>query len=161
MEGIAKYSCKSCNFINNTSQLYMKHLKTDKHKKTILEEQEKEHVQEKEEKEQEKEEKEEEQEKKQEKEEKEQEKKQEKEQEKKQENKEYEKELKKQDEFICKKCMKEYKNNSGLWKHKKTCEFEKKDQDMELKNLIHNLHNTLLEEIIDIKKILLDKSKLL
>ena len=37
MEGIAKYSCKPCNFINNTSQLYIKHLKTDKHKKKLLE----------------------------------------------------------------------------------------------------------------------------
>ena len=139
MEGIAKYSCKPCNFINNTSQLYIKHLKTDKHKKKLLESKD------------EPEEPAEEQAKQQAEEPAKQQAKQQTEEQAKQQNK---KQSKKQDKFICKKCMKEYTSNSGLWKHKKICEFENSNVDCQLKNLIQELHNTLLDEIKDLKKLL-------
>ena len=112
MEGIAKYSCKPCNFINNTSQLYIKHLKTDKHKKKILESRD-------------------------------------------EAKQQAQQQAQQQVKFICKKCMKQYTSNSGLWKHKKICdEFEKSNVDCQLKNLIQELHNTLLDEIKDLKKLL-------
>ena len=135
MEGIAKYSCKPCNFINNTSQLYIKHLKTDKHKKKLLESKDEPEEQAEEQAEEPAK----------------QQAKQQTEEQAKQQNK---KQSKKQDKFICKKCMKEYTSNSGLWKHKKICEFEKSDVDCQLKNLIQELHNTLLDEIKDLKKLL-------
>ncbi len=146
MEGIAKYSCKPCNFINNTSQLYIKHLKTDKHKKKILEFQDKVKDEAKDEakdkvKDKVKDEA-----------------KDEAKDKAKDKAKDEAKDKTKQDKFICKKCMKEYTSNSGLWKHKKICKFEKIDVDCQLKNLIQELHNKLLDEIKDLKKLLVLKS---
>ena len=135
MEGIAKYSCKPCNFINNTSQLYIKHLKTDKHKKKILESRDEAKQQAQQQAEQ-------------------QAKQQAQQQAQQQAEQQAQQQAQQQVKFICKKCMKQYTSNSGLWKHKKICEFEKSDVDCQLKNLIQELHNTLLDEIKDLKKLL-------
>jgi hypothetical protein len=35
--------------------------------------------------------------------------------------------------YSCKNCGKEYKDNSGLWRHKKVCDFEELSQDQETK----------------------------
>ena len=139
MEGIAKYSCKPCNFINNTSQLYIKHMKTDKHKKKILESRDEAKQQAQQQAQQQA---------------KQQAEQQAEQQAQQQAQQQVEQQVEQQVKFICKKCMKQYTSNSGLWKHKKICEFEKSNVDCQLKNLIQELHNTLLDEIKDLKKLL-------
>ena len=155
MEGIAKYSCKPCNFINNTSQLYIKHLKTDKHKKKILESRDEAKQQAQQQAEQQAKQQAQQQAQQQaEQQAQQQAQQQAKQQAEQQAQQQAEQQAQQQVKFICKKCMKQYTSNSGLWKHKKICEFEKSDVDCQLKNLIQELHNTLLDEIKDLKKLL-------
>ena len=54
--------------------------------------------------------------------------------------------------FTCK-CGKNYKYNSGLWKHKKTCEFDSKGEDGK------NMFDLLINETKDFKNIVIELMK--
>ncbi len=60
--------------------------------------------------------------------------------------------------FICQICSKEYKDNSGLWRHKKICKFENIHENIhENSNLIEN-KNSELYELKDFMKYLMKEN---
>jgi hypothetical protein len=57
-------------------------------------------------------------------------------------------------QFICHKCSKEYKDNSGLWRHKKKCNKENNEEkDVNL------LVTYLMQENAEFKQLLIDQNK--
>jgi len=67
-------------------------------------------------------------------------------------------------QFTCEKCQKSYKDNSGLWRHKKKCtneiivineEFDEKDKIKETEALIQYL----MKENTEFKQLILDQNK--
>jgi hypothetical protein len=53
--------------------------------------------------------------------------------------------------YVCSACNKSYKDNSGLWKHKKNCKQTNKEQDDELlitTSNVHHLSNQITPELI-------------
>ena len=59
--------------------------------------------------------------------------------------------------FICSNCNKTYKDNSGLWKHKKRCEPDISNDNIDLTDSNVILH--LIKQNDDFKNILLEQSK--
>lgn len=57
-------------------------------------------------------------------------------------------------EFKCLNCNKTYKDNSGLWKHKKNCK-----PILETNNNIYDLVNLLIKENTKFKQIMMKQSK--
>ena len=53
--------------------------------------------------------------------------------------------------FTCENCKKEYKDNSGLWRHKKKCKIEEK-------NLINDIKTTEVQELKEIMKYLMKEN---
>jgi hypothetical protein len=65
-------------------------------------------------------------------------------------------------EYICQNCSKKYKDNSGLWRHKKKCnkQFSENDSDNNNKNLTDkDLIMMLINENKEFKQIILDQNK--
>jgi hypothetical protein len=63
-------------------------------------------------------------------------------------------------EFICKNCNKKYKDNSGLWRHKKKCNYIEKSSESEINNNDTSnkdeLINYLIKENKDFKNLILE-----
>ena len=61
-------------------------------------------------------------------------------------------------EFICQNCNKKYKDNSGLWRHKKKCNINQIINDSNIKNDTNNteLINYLIKENIEFKNLILE-----
>jgi hypothetical protein len=67
-------------------------------------------------------------------------------------------------EFICQKCNKKYKDNSGLWRHKKKCNIESnkvEDEEFELNdpNDSVELIKYLMQENSEFKQMLIEQNK--
>ena len=64
-------------------------------------------------------------------------------------------------EFICQKCNKKYKDNSGLWRHKKKCN-DKEDENIELdeqQNQSVELIKYLMKENSEFKQMIIEQNK--
>ena len=60
------------------------------------------------------------------------------------------------DQYSCKKCCKEFKNRSGIWKHqKKCCNVDEKDEMMNDKELIQYL----MKENSEFKQLMIEQNK--
>ena len=59
----------------------------------------------------------------------------------------------------CKNCKKEFKNRSGLWKHKKTCINDEKEIDFNKKESQPDLIMYLIKENTEIKQMLFEQQK--
>ena len=57
-------------------------------------------------------------------------------------------------QFICHKCSKEYKDNSGLWRHKKKCNKEPTEEKD-----VNQLVTYLMQENAEFKQLLIDQNK--
>jgi len=63
------------------------------------------------------------------------------------------------DKYCCEKCNKVYSTNSGLWKHKKICKFDKKNEEDKVSNS-DDKNNKLIEYLMkenkEIKEMILE-----
>ena len=67
-------------------------------------------------------------------------------------------------EFICQKCNKKYKDNSGLWRHKKKCNIESnkvENEEFELNDPIDSVEliKYLMQENSEFKQMLIEQNK--
>ena len=62
-------------------------------------------------------------------------------------------------QFICHKCNKEYKDNSGLWRHKKKCNKENTENNYNNEKDVNKLVTYLMQENAEFKQLLIDQNK--
>jgi hypothetical protein len=60
--------------------------------------------------------------------------------------------------LVCE-CKKEYKTTSGLWKHKKICNFEKKPETNELNTISQELILNIIQQNQEFKDLLIEQNK--
>ena len=62
--------------------------------------------------------------------------------------------------FMCHKCSKEYKDNSGLWRHKKTCnKVNTENKENTEEQDVNKLVTYLMQENAEFKQLLIDQNK--
>ena len=74
-------------------------------------------------------------------------------------------------EYVCQNCNKKYKDNSGLWRHKKTCNFEDNLNNLDIKEnttdkdqlilMLVKQNTELIKETSDFKNMMVDQQNMI